>query len=480
MRMTNRNESKRVLKNSIPALFGLVLIALAPCKAAPPVPQEASLDSLRQALAADYGNPAAHLQLAKAINEQSSVPGSALTAFLICEHARDLFGDDSFTTYFDIVFRGNVPDVLFHARKRMLQTALTADQRNVKVLVEMADLDAAHGDSDEAIFMLRRANQVAPDDFGIVKLLQTEMISSGDQAGADALLTDWCRSHPDAPVAWERRVNEQLSQNSDSASSLLDEALAKCPNDGQLHLMRAKLDEEQKPDDAITQYTTAASLATDSASVQAAAAHYFMEVHHDPEKALKYYLAVYFLDPNFNDWESVPERVHDAADEVTQTRLDAMKESGGALDNLLADTNPLVQAAAITQAMQNQGDYLPPHLLKLITSDAPDVRDGAIALLIAHPTWLSADKADQMLKSPDAWTRAAGASIIGGTRHAAAEDQLTPLLSDPTVLVRFATAIALIDNDPGGRKAVHEALHGEQNTWLKNAINTHQQKGKSK
>jgi tetratricopeptide (TPR) repeat protein len=431
---------------------------------AAPTSQE-TIDSLRADLAMNFDNPNAHLALAKGLKQQN-----ALTAFLICEHARTLFGDDAFHAAFDIVFRGGVTDVLFHARRQVLQEALKLQPRSVLPLRQMADLCSAHGDPSSAVMFLSRARLIAPDDFSLIQALQLNMTLAGNQADAQSLLNDWCTNHPDSPAAWEARAADALAQNGDSAGAVLDQAIAKYPQDGQLHLLRAKFDEDQKPADAQTEYLAAAQVAPDSSAAQAAAARYFLKVRHDPERALHYYLATYFLDPDFNDWESVDRRVRDEADEVSQARVAAAKASGEGIAGLLSDPNPLLQTAAMDQLQTGLGDKIAAKLLRLTTSDAPDVREDSIGLLVAHPEALAKAQMDEMMRSPDAWQRAAAAALLAGTQPETTLDQFAPALNDDSVLVRFTAASALIKRSQPTRSLVRQSTRSERNPWLRSTI----------
>ena len=468
MRITNRHEFARISTKQIAAAFALIVLSLglSLAKAATAPTTRQSLDSSRLALAMDYGNPNAHLALAKSLNGQ----GNALTAFLICEHARALFGEEAFVSSFDIVFRGHVTDVLFHARKQMLQTAISLAPRSVEPLKEMAELYAAHGEPADAVSVLRRAIGIAPDDYTLVESLQLDLQTAGQKADAQAMLNDWCRDHPGTPPAWERRVSEALSQNDESASALLDEAIAKFPADGQLHLMRGRFDEEQKPDDAEADFIAAADFAATSASAQGAAGRFFLKTRHDPDRALKYYLAAYFLDPDFNDWESVDQRVGDCAHEVTQERMTAAKASAAGLATLIADPNPLVEIEAMSQISGEWDDRAQDQLLGLTISDCPEVRQVSIQLLIAHPASLVGQKLEGMVRNQNPWTRAAAVSVLAGTRKTAALDQLSPLLADPSVLVRFTCATNLLDPDNGGKAIVIASMRKDPCEWLRNVV----------
>jgi tetratricopeptide (TPR) repeat protein len=432
---------------------------------AAPTTQE-TIDSLRSDLAMNYGNPSAHLALARGVKEQ----GDALTAFLICEHARALFGDDAFHAGFDIVFRGHVTDIFFHARKQVLQEAMKLQPKSVSLLKEIAELHCAHGEPDAAIMFLNRARQIAPDDFSLVQALVLNMTLAGNQADGQALMNEWCTNHPDSAAAWEARAADAIAQDSGSAGAVVDEAIAKYPQDGQLHLLRAKLDEDQKPADAQREYVTAAQLAADSSAAQAAAARYFLKVQHDSERALQYYLATYFLDPDFNDWESVDQRVRDESDEIAQSRIAAAKSAGEGVGALLSDPDPLVKMDAMDELHAGLGDEIAAKLLRLTTADAPEVREDSIGLLVAHPEALARAQVDETMKSTDPWQRAAGAALLAGTEPEMTLDQLTPALDDDAVLVRYTAVTALLKRGHAGRSIVQESTRRERNPWLRTVI----------
>jgi tetratricopeptide (TPR) repeat protein len=465
MRNTNPHELTRIFTKKSVGMFFFVTMASLVCRAAVPTSQE-SVDSLRQTLAMQYDNPNAHLALARRLNEQ----GNGLTAFLICERVRTLFGDDAFHAAFDIVLRDQVTDVLFHARKQVLQAGLDLDPKNVPLLKEMAVLHEAHGEPDDAAWWWGRAHWFAQDDASLIKPLMRNLTLAGKDADAQRVLEDWCKDHPDTAAAWESRVKEQIAQNSDTASTLADQAIAKFPTDGELRLERAQIEEQQKPADAANDYTAAAQFARDSATVQSAAARFFLKVHHDPQRALKYYLATYFLNPDFNDWESVDQRVRDEADELAQAKVAGAKSSGEALADLLADPNPMVQTAAMDQLHAEVGDEVAEKLLALTISDSPEVRDAAIALLAAHPEALPSQTLLETIKDQDPWQRAAAAAILAGTLPPEALKQLSATLTDPSIYVRLTAASALLHEKTVGRGMVEGVIQNDRSEWLRNAI----------
>ena len=464
MRTTNRQGLTRMFTDTLIRLALIGVIWTAPGRAAVSTSQDTP-DALRLSLAMDFGNPNAHLVLAKSIRSS----GDLLTAFLICENARKLFGDEAFLSSFDIVFRGHVPDVLFHARKQILREAIDLAPQSAGPLKALADLYAAHGEPENAAEVLKRAMELSPQDVTIVESLHTNLQNAGKSSDAQAFLNDWCQAHPDTPLACERRVEDQLIQNGDAAAALLDEALKKYPSDGQLVFMRAQLEEVQKPDQAQADHIAAARLATDSAEAQAAAARFFTKIRPDPKRAVDYYLAAYFIDPDFNDWESVGERIREGVGDIVSAKLAALRSPSTAPANLLTDPNPMVTMAAISEASEHwDGSFTDP-LLALTTFDAPDLREAAIKLLTAHPTSPLDQRLAEMEHSENPWHRAAAASIIVTTQPASTK-QLAALLGDTAILVRFETAMTLIERTDASRQIVIDAMRNEPSEWLRNQI----------
>jgi tetratricopeptide (TPR) repeat protein len=469
MRITNRHEFARISTNKIAILFALLGAILSPSRAAVAQTTQESLSSLRLALAMDYGNPNSHLVFAKALREN----GDPLTAFLICEHARTLFGEDAFLSSFDIVFRGHITDVLFHARKQVLQAAINLAPKSVEPLKELADLYAAHGEPADAVTVLKRAMDIAPEDVRIVASLQLNLEAAGQKDNAETFLSNWCQDHPDAPLAWERRVKEAIDRNDDSASQLLDQAITKFPDDGQLLLMRAQVEEQQHPDDAQADYVSAARLAKYSARAQGAAGRFFIKIHHDPERAVDYYVAAYFLDPDFNDWESAAQRIREASGELARTQIAEAKaiESDDMLESLVTGSNPLVAAAAIatnTSEIGGTSDAMvarhEKNILSMVASACPEVRVAAIDQDYQSDQAIR-ERLQKLLSDQDPWARAAAASMVSETA------MLTPLLHDPSTLVRLHAATALLKGtDSAGRAAVVEAMKTEPSQWLRKLI----------
>jgi tetratricopeptide (TPR) repeat protein len=458
MRNTNRHEFPRICTKGVLVLVAILWATVLPCARANPTTQQ-FIDSLRLSLAMDYGNPNAHLELAKALKEQ----GDPLTAFCICDYAKTLFGEEAFGDSFDVVFRGHISDVLFHAREEVLRQAIKLEPKSISIMKQIADLYSVHGEPRQAADELKRALEITPDDFALVKSMQNNLQAAGRGPDAEAMVSDWCSTHADTAPAWESRIRDQLSQADDSAAATVDQAISKFPSDGQLYLMRAQLEEQQKPDAAEADYLAAARLAPNAAVVQSAAGAFFLKVRHHPDLALKYYLAVYFLDPEFNDWESVDQRVREAA-------AAASGESNSPAESALSSPNFMTVTAAISNLSTNGKGQEAEALLRLTASDCPDVRDASTQCLSAHPDWCAGPRLAGMLKSADPWARAAAVSLWASTRHATAVHDLTPLLTDPALLVRYQTAIALLDQAPDGKPLVLQTMAHESSPWLRSVI----------
>jgi hypothetical protein len=152
-------------------VFAPQLSDAAQTSAVVPTSQE-SIDSIRQTLALEYDNPNAHLGLARRLREQ----GDGLSAFLICERVRTLFGDDAFHASFAVVFRGQITDLLFHARKQVLQEAIKVDPKNATLLREIGALYEAHGEPDYAAASFGRAHWLAPDDYSLIQSMERETV----------------------------------------------------------------------------------------------------------------------------------------------------------------------------------------------------------------------------------------------------------------------------------------------------------------
>jgi tetratricopeptide (TPR) repeat protein len=423
-----------------------------------------TIQSLRLSLATDFANPNEHLELSQSIQAN----GDPLTAFCICEYARSLFGEEAFAGAFDTVFRGHVSDVLFHPRKEALRQAIKLAPGNIALMRQLADLYASHGEPAEAADELEKASRLAPEDFSLVDAARTDLIAAGKTSDGQSLVNVWCEAHPDSAPTWARNIQQAIDQNSDSVGDLLNQAIAKFPEDGQLHLMRGQFEEDKSPDAAKVDYELAAKFAPLSAATQGAAGRFFVKIQPDPERALRYYLAAYFLDPDFNDWEPVDQRVREAADAAAQARIEANADS---VETLLADENPMVVAAAIQNISTTWNDRYANEFLKLTSADCPDIRDAAVQCLAAHPAAI-AGALSAMLTSNDPWQRAAAVQLSAKIRSKETSTGLVPFLKDPAAVVRFDCATALIASGDTGRSAVAAAIKNEPNPAMKELIST--------
>ncbi|MBV8781682.1 MAG: hypothetical protein JO353_09825 [Phycisphaerae bacterium] len=416
------------------------------------------LPEARRDLASNYSLPQAHLEVARCLRDGHQ----PLRAFLICEDARQRFGDDEFIRAFDQVILGDRLG-FGQAREKILEKAIKLDPVNVALLHQLGHICLLNRNLSAAIRYLSLAKDKSPDDYSIVEELAEAQRQTGHDSDAAKLLDDWCARHPTSVAAVRRAVAAHQNDDDDGAIHAIVDALKQFPDDGPLLVMRAGwLHERGKEDEAEHVYMRAAEQ-TKSAETLIAAAHFFLAVRLDDSRALPLYLDAYFHDPHARDWASAAEHIRNIA---------SRRPLPDSLDAALIGDHPFEAMSLIQRAIDvPQVETVPALLWKAALDDVPEINALAVAKLISLDDAQLAIPLQLALKSTDPWQRSAAVqvTILKGAPIAQAQ----PFFNDPATVVRYrcATALLSLKTDEARQAVARQAQQPDPDPLLAAELN---------
>lgn len=359
----------------------LLLLLLCVLTFASPLPaDDAELDRLRDDHARRFFTPEAHLRLAKYLADH----GQPLVGFCISEAARtDHFGEKGFAQAVRVVYRNDRFDNSAAAEAR-LRAELPAEQGpSPAKLAALADIHLSREEWARAEELLRKAVALAPDSYDYVSSLARVLQLTEREAEGDALREEWLAAHPESIEAARAQASRSVEHDVETAAAMIDAALAKFPDDAWLHFQKAGLFHDlKKYDAAAVEYELAAALDPKSAYIQGWTARFFLKAMKDQEKALRYYLAAYFLDPDFYDTDFAEARITTIATDRGTAAFAARRKARVPVETLLADDDPVIVRLALEQTslFWKAHAYAVP-VARLLKHDDPNIRYRAATIL---------------------------------------------------------------------------------------------------
>lgn len=406
------------------------------------------LDKVRNDYAMHYFKAEAHLRLAKYLVAHAD----PLTAFYISEIARrENFPAEEFDRAFRVVFRDDHFDNSAAAEERLRTES--ARLPDLKKTLSLADIYVSRAEWGKAEAELRKAMVMAPDSYEPVSVLAEVLNRTKREHDARTLEDSWTQRHPDSREAWLDRVGPAVDAGTANAEALCDEALKKFPQDAMFHFEHARL--LQKKGDlprASDEFRSAAGLDPQSAFIQGWTARFFLKAMKDEELALRYYLAAYFLDPNFYDSEYAEGRVRTIAYNRGQRRYALDLNAGMSKIDILSSSDPVVAGLAMTDVATNSwSDKTRDRLVALLSRDDPSLRYGAADILGKHADASFDPQLRLLLSSSDLRVRSAAAYVAGARWKSAVVPILEPWLTEPADLIRYDAISVLIEDggEPG-------------------------------
>src|SRR5262252_3665111 len=434
------------------SIWSLVLVFIVASVARSFSQSGTELAQLQNNFAMRYLDPAAHMALARYYLNQ----GDRREAFFTLEAARrGTFEEAVFDQAFQQTFGGFDNS---KAGEEKLLSELAQSPQSADLQFQLADIYISRSDYVKGNELLRRAIKDHPEDFrftaGLTELLRIQ----GKSAAADLITDDYVRKYPESAAGYELRA-QKLQQTGQSVRQLLDQGLAKFPNDGSLTFrLAALLQETGDLDKAEAAYVKAAALAPKSVGVQSWVGRFFFKVRQDNRRALPYYLNAYFLSPHAYETEFVESRLRNIFFVAAQTDFQDQIKAKKPLTELLKDENPAVVELALTSMDQAwQPSYIDP-VIALMGHEDQGVRWDATQLLKQRVDSDFDPKLKALLKDNDLRKRGLAAYIAVYRWKSASFPFMDELLAEQAQLLRFDALSALIlEGGPAGK--AHALAH---------------------
>lgn len=434
--------------------------------------QDSELDRLREELALHYLQPKPHMLLARHLYEQ----GERLTAFYVLESARrQLIPPEAFDPAFQEHFLGKEPFDDSPEAEARLKEAFRQDPTDYRLSLRITDIHISRQEWEEARTYVRKAMELSPDESEPVMVLAEIERSDAHPEAAKKIMGDWLTAHPQSPAALLDRAAEPLEQDPSQARAILEKGIELHPADAVLHFqLGAALQREGKDEAAGKRFEEAASLGPEIAHIQGWTGRFFLKVLKDREKALKYYLNAYFLDPHFYDTEYAESRIRDLAWELAEAQFTQRIDSGETVVELLADSHPVILEMALEKAKESWRQEYMDAVVRLLAHDDIAVRWKATELLLEVADKDFDDTLRGLLEGPDGRVR--GLACYLATKLWGKEGVVITAqrLQSPIVLVRFDAISALIlHGGPEGMQVLRQYRETETHPRLREILDSY-------
>ncbi len=410
--------------------------------------EDPGLLAARREFAEHYFSAEAHLRLAWYLAGH----GQRLTGFFVSEEAR--------RSHFDEAAFAHAVQVVYHhddfengpEAERALVAELTKTPEDAETHRRLADVYLSRGEWKSAETHLRRSIALQPDSYEFISVLAEVLRRDHRKEEAAALEKSWLNAHPKSLPASLEKIQSLVKSNPGAARSAATEALAKYPESADLHYTLATLLQDAgKLPEAASEFETAAKLDPHSAHIQGWTGRYFLKVTKDPEKALRYYLDAYFIDPDFYDSEYAEGRIRSVGTELGQAQYASKRKGGASAVQLLGDADPYVAGMALEEAARAWSPTVQQGVVRLLEHDDDTIRYGAATLLGEKAHAGFDEELRQLLRSPDLRVRGAAAYIAGARWKEHVVPILKPWLQENAELILYEAASVLIQSggEPG-------------------------------
>jgi tetratricopeptide (TPR) repeat protein len=429
-----------------------------------------TLEQLRKKLSEYYLEPEPHLVLSKFYLDK----GDPIQAFLISEHARrSLFPrNNGFDRAFDKVILGKE---LFDNTKEAETALLKKFSENAKskeLAFKLADLHISRANWDKAKEYLHKAIQLDPMDFLFVGGLAEVLKEEGKNEEADKVVKEFLENHPESVESFRLKINPLMRTNPKAAREAIDEAIKKYPKEGEFVFNSGVLHQnENELKEAKADFIKASELAKDSAHIQAWTGRFFLKVQNEKENALKYYLRAYFIDPHFRDTEYVESRIRILSHEVAEKQFEKLAVADKSLEEILADSNPIVITLGLNRLRKNWDPKYAKTLVQLLGHDDEAVRAEANEVLKINVDEKFDGQLRELLNDKDTRKRGLAGYIAVKRWGADGISAVKPWLKEKNQLLRFdAVSALLIDGGEEGKKIALNHAKDEKNPVLRQML----------
>jgi len=446
----------------------LLLVTVA--SGSPQIPPD--LAQLQNDFAMRYLEPEPHMALAKYYLDH----GDRREAFFVLEGARrGTLEEAVFDRAFQAAFGGF--DTSKAAEEKLLAD-LARNPHSADIQFKLADIYISRSEYGKANEILLRALKEYPEDFRFTAGLSGVLSLQGKSDEADRMVNDYARKYPESANGYALRADKLHETAPQSVKQLLEQGLAKYPNDGYLNFKLATvLQEAGNLDGAEAAFVKAAGLDPKSVDIQSWVGRFFFKVRKNSARALPYYLNAYFLSPHAYESEFVESRVRDIYFVQSHTDFEKQLNAKKPLIDLLKDQDPTVVEMTLEQMEKEwQPGYIDP-VTALMGHEDQGVRWAAAQLLKKKVDSSFDAKLRTLLQDNDLRKRGLAAYIAVYRWKNGSFGSMDELLGKDAELVRFDAISALImEGGESGRQ--HALAHAakETNPVLKKLLNSERAK----
>lgn len=409
------------------------------------------LARLQNEFAVNYLEPEPHMMLAK----YYLVRGDRREAFFILETARrGILEESVFDHAFQVAFE-DFDNSKTGEEKLIAELAQTPNSADLQF--KLADVYISRSDYTKAKQILVPGIKEHAADYrftaGLAGILEIE----GKSEEAGRIVQQYAARYPESEEGYVLRVEALHKTNAQRARNLLEQGVAKYPNNGDLLFRLAAIVQEARDlDKAEMLFVKAASLAPKSVQIQSWVGRFFFKVRNSGDKALPYYLNAYFRSPHAYETEFVESRIHNIYFAQTQSAFQSEMKAQKPLVQLLNNQNPGVVSVALEQMDKQWDPKYVDSVMALMGHYNQGVRWAATQLLKKKADPSFDPKLRNLLKDGDLRVRGLAAYIAVYRWKATSFGLIDELLADKAQLLRFDALSALILD--GGEVGKQRAL----------------------
>lgn len=281
----------------------------------------------------------------------------------------------------------HTPEMQADTSNRLSIRNMTAvEYTNPESHLKLARYHYETGNKVQAFFISEKTREMFGDEAfepAFKKIARVKMTES-PEFKTEKDQNEFCKSHPDsfeAFMADKRQQAKNKKITNEEGEKIIEEAMAKYPNQYELKAMAAK---------------------------------YYLKGKKDYETALYLYIDLYFNNPHFYDWEYAEFRIKEITSSKKKEWFENRIKSGISIDQMAAkEKNPRVLDVLIDQAKENWDASMVQIMFTLMGNDDPYIQTSALHRLLEH----SADVSDKerirsMLKGDDLVKRAMAAFLV--------------------------------------------------------------------
>jgi tetratricopeptide (TPR) repeat protein len=464
------NPKKVIAMTSFVSAYLLPLLVLIAASGNGRSQAQPDLARLQNDLAVRYFEAAPHMALTKYYLSR----GDRREAFFVLETARrGILEEAVFDRAFQVEFEGF--DTSKTAEEKLL-SQLRQQPHSADLQFRLADIYISRSDYEKATDLLDPALKEHPEDYRFTAGLAGILDIQGKTAEAKRLVADYTRKYPESAEAYEIRADSLHKTSPRSAQSLLEKAVAKYPDNGDLIFkLGLTLQEAGNLDKAEAAFVKAAALAPKSVTIQSWVGRFFFKVRKDEARALPYYLNAYFLSPHAYETEYVESRIRNIYFAQAQASFQNLRTKP--LTDLLNDQNPQIVALALEQMEKTwKPVYLDP-VTALLGHEDQGVRWDATQLLKNKADASFDPTLRALLKDNDLRKRGLAAYIAVYRWKDASFQLMDELLADNAELLRYDALSALI-LEGGAAGKQHALAHAsrEKHPMLRKLLENARQK----